>query len=162
MNIWRLISHHHTPAESAEWSRRHGTIAIGFGEIGDLREQSFGTEGDLKRLAVKVRPASTISQNVSGGCSLWRLYSEMKKGDLIIMSDGARRVFTMRVTGDYYFEATDPTHYYEHRRKAEVVPIDPDRLWQFSGGAAAGENIRRTLVRCGRTLTEEELNAFVG
>lgn len=85
----------------------------------------------------------------------------MQKDDLVIISASSWRVFTMRVTGEYFFVDNEPENY-EHRRKAKAVPIDPDRLWQFSGGIAPGENIRRTLICCARTMTEAEFNSFVG
>jgi len=157
MNIWRLIAHHERPAEMAEWSRRQGVIAIGWGGMGDLRHQPFGDETGMKRLTADTHASSSVSNCVNGGCSLWRLHSEMRKGDLVIVSASGWRALTMRVTGDYYFAGNDPLNSYEHRRKAEVVEINPDHLWQLSGGMAAGENIRRTLVRCARSLSEAEL-----
>lgn len=160
MNIWRLIAHHQRPAEMAEWSRRQGVIAIGWDGMKDLRNQRFGNETELKRLTAHTHPGSSVSNCVNGGCSLWRLYSEMKKGDLVIVSASGWRALTMRVTGDYYFVDNDPLNSYEHRRKAEVVPIDPNRLWQFSGGMAAGENIRHTLIRCAHSINDAEIMAL--
>ena len=160
MNIWRLIANNWHPMEMAEWSRREGAIAVGWGGIGDLRKRRFGSEAELKQLTANNNLGGNVSNWVNGGGSLWRLHSEMQIGDLVIISASIRRVLTMRVTGDYYFVDNDPSNSYEHRRKAEVVLIDPNGLWQFSGGMATGENIRRALIRCARTLTEEEYNAL--
>ncbi len=157
MNIWRLIAHHERPAEMAEWSRRQGVIAIGWGGTDDLHQQHFRNEAGLKRLVAETHTGSSVSNCVNGGCSLWRLYNDMKRGDLVIVSASGWRALTMRVTGDYYFVGDDPLNSYEHRRRAEVVAIDPNHLWQLSGGMAPGENIRRTLIRCARTVTETEL-----
>ena len=162
MNIWRLIAHHEHPAEMAEWSRRQGVIAIGWGGVGDLRNQPFGSEAELKRLVKEAHSGSSVSNCVNGGCSLWRLHTEMKNGDLVIVSASGWRALTMRVTGDYYFVGDDASHSYEHRRKAEVIPTDPNWLWNFSNGLAFGENIRRTLVRCARPVTEAEAEALAG
>lgn len=159
MNIWRLISHHEVPAEMAEWSRRHGVIANGWGGVGDLREASFDSEAGLKRLTISSHPHSSVSNCVNGGCSLWRLYSEMQKGDLVIISASSWRPLTMRVISDYFVN-NDASNSYEHRRKAEVVPIDADQFWRLLGGKAPGENIRRTLIRCARTLTDAEFKAL--
>ncbi len=160
MNIWRLVAHHVHPAQMAEWSRKNGVIAIGWGGVGDLRNHSFGSEPELRRLIARGHPASSASNCVNGGASLWRLYREMQKGDLVIISASGWRALTMRVTGDYYFVDNDPSNSYEHRRKAEVVSIDPNRLWQSAGGMTPGENIRRTLIRCARTFTEAEAHAL--
>ncbi len=162
MNIWRLIAHHEHPAQMAEWSRRQGVIAIGWGGTNDLSKQRFSSEAELKRLVIETHLCSSISNCVNGGCSLWRLYTEMKKGDLVIVSASGRRALTMRVNGDYYFAGGDASHSYEHRRRAKVVQVDPNWLWNFSGGLAPGENIRRALVRCARPVTEAEFKAFAG
>ena len=84
----------------------------------------------------------------------------MKEDDLVIVSAGGHRALTMWVTGPYYFDNTDVTHSYEHRRKAEPVPIDPNRLWEEAGGIAPGEGVRMTLVRCARRLSGAEIQAL--
>lgn len=161
MNIWRLIPHHEQPVKFAEWSRRKGVLAIGWGQMGDLRQQRFHSEAEMKRLVADTHDYSTNSK-VNGGFSLWRFYHEMQIGDLVIISASGSRKQTMRVTGDYYFVnlGDDPSHDYEHRRKAEVVPIDPNRLWQAANRVAPGEGVYSTLVRCDRQLTEAEVNAL--
>lgn len=161
MNIWRLITHHEQGEEVAKWSGREGAIAIGFGGTGDLNKQHFRNASELTQIIAAHHPHASVSNYVNGGRSLWRLYREMQQGDLVILSAGsAGRVLTMRVNGGYYFVGDEYPPYYEHRRKAEAVPIDPNRLWQLSGGAAEGESIRRTLIRCARTLTETEYQAL--
>jgi hypothetical protein len=42
------------------------------------------------------------------------------------------------------------------------VALDPDRLWHIAGGAAPGEGIYSTLIRCARSLTRDEIDALVG
>lgn len=158
VNVWRLITHHERAAEMAEWSRREGVIAVGWGGTGDLRQRGFHDQEELTRIVGDAHSPISVSSRVHGGRSLWRLYAEMRPGDLVILSIGGARVLTMRVTGDYYFvEGEYP--YYEHRRKAEATPIDPNLLWQLSGGAAPGEPIRSTLIRCARALPEAEFSA---
>ncbi len=162
MNIWRLIPHHEQPAEFAEWSRSNGVLAIGWGLMGDLRQHHFRDEAELKQLTARTHPGYSTNSWVNGGRSLWRFYSEMQIGDLVIISASGSRKLTMRVTGNYYFVnlGDDPSHYYEHRRNAEVVPIDPNLLWQAANRVAPGEGIYTTLVRCARPLTEAEINAL--
>ncbi len=156
MNVWRLMAHHEYPAEMAEWSRRQGVLAIGWGGVGDLSKQQAHNEEEMKRLVKSTHPGVPSNNWVNGGCSLWRLYSEVRQGDLVIISASSWRALTMRVTGDYYFDDEDASNSYEHRRKGEVVPIDPDWLWHFADGKASGANIRHTLIRCANTLTEAE------
>ncbi len=162
MNIWRLIPHHIDPAKYAEWSRNKGTIAIGWGQMGDLRNHVFHDVNGLKQITARAHSTYPTNSKVNGGNSLWRLYHEMQKGDLVIISAKGSRKLTMRVTGDYYFVGTldDPSHYYEHRRKAEVVLIDPNRLWHIAGGAAPGEGKYSTLIRCANALAEAEADAL--
>lgn len=159
MNIWRLVAHHERPEEVAEWSRRERTIAIGWGGTGDLNLNNFQNEGELKKIVAIKHPKSTNSSN--GGRSLWRLYDELQIGDLVILSASSSRVATMRVTSDYFFVGDEP-NYYEHRRRAEVVPIDPNKLWQIAGKAAPGEGVYSTLIRCAKSLGDAEYNALVG
>ena len=86
MNIWRIMAHHQHPAKMAEWSRHNGVIATGWGGAGDLRDKHFGSERELSRQIATTHPNSSVSNYVNGGGSLWRLYHEMKQGDLVIMS----------------------------------------------------------------------------
>ena len=166
VNVWRLIPHHRKElaADFAEWIRRNGTLAIGWGGIGDLRQRHFRDEAELRRMVAEACSGNSPSSRANGGRSLWRFYSRMQIGDLVIVSASGSRKQTMRLTGDYYYvkNGDDPTHHYEHRRKAEVMPIDPNHLWQATGGAAAGEGIYSTLVRCGRPLSTAEVNALTG
>ena len=128
--------------------------------MGDLRRQVFYSEAELKQIVSDRHPGYSASSRANGGRSLWRLYHEMQIGDLVIISASGSRKLTMRVTGDYYFTNADATHYYEHRRKAEAVPIDPNILWQAANGRAPGEGVFTALIRCERTLSEAEVNAL--
>lgn len=128
--------------------------------MGDLRQQVFYTEAELKQIVAERHPGSNSWAN--GGRSLWRLFHDMQIGDLVIISAAGSRVATMRVTGDYYFLRGDAQNSYEHRRKAEVVQIDPNQLWQIAGKAAPGEGIYTTLIRCTNPLNDAEFAALVG
>ena len=164
MNVWRLIPHHEDPAQFAEWSRSEKTLAIGWGGMGDLNNHDFCSENELKQIVTAAHPTFSTNSVVNGGRSLWRFHNKMTIGDLVIISASGSRKLTMKVTGDYYFVSTgdDPKHYYEHRRKAEAVQIDPNLLWQAANRVAAGEGIYSTLVRCDRQLTEEQADTLAG
>ena len=154
------MTHHEHPEEEANWSQREGVLAVGWGNTGNLSQQPFQTESDLKKLVAEAYP--TLRNWATGGRSLWRFYTDMKPGDLVIISARGRRAATLRVTGDYYFVSDASPEHYEHRRRAEVVRIDPNQLWQVAGKGAAGEGIYSTLIRCARPITEAEFNALVG
>jgi len=161
MNVWKLIPYHVKDRrdEFAEWSRKHETIAIGWGGTGDLGRNPLPSAAEVKRRVAAAHPGFVTNSKVNGGSSLWRFHDEMQVGDLVIIAGTGPRKQTMRVTGEYYFVATgdDPTHYYEHRRKAQVVPVNSDLLWRAVNGVASGEGVYSTLVRCSRQLTEADV-----
>jgi len=146
---------------AAEWSRRDGVIAMGHGTTGDLRKCQFRNADDIRRLV-----AATDSRRTPGGCSndgrsMWRLFSEMKVGDLVILN-APGPFCTIRVTGDYFFVAGEFPPKYEHRRKAQEVPINPTALWRLAGGAAPGQGVYAALIKCARELTEAEYYSLTG
>jgi len=150
VNIWRLISHHQDAEKAILWCKEKSRIAIGWGKIGDLRQSAPQDASAITSLIQIVYPE--LNNANLGGPSLWRLYSEMAIGDLVILSDGNKRQAVMRVTGDY--EWTDDRQHelsgsYYHQRSAETTQDEPDELWKHCGAkVAAGENIRWTLIRC--------------
>lgn len=162
MNVWRLIAHHDYPASEAEYYRRESLIAVGWGGTGNLNQRSFQDVRDLTKIVDAAHPISSSTNCVHGGRSLWHLYKGVQIGDLVIVSVHSKRVMTMQVTENYYFVGDEGPDHYEHRRRTEAVPIDANRLWQISGGMATGENIRRTLIRCARPITEAEFKELVG
>lgn len=150
MNVWRLIAHHNDPEEAILWSQGTSRIAIGWGWIGDLRGTSPQDAAAIGSLIRKMRP--DLHNAHLGGPSLWRFYSEMAIGDLVILSDGNKRRAVMCITGPY--EWTDNwkprlSGNYYHQRSARIVHEDPNELWERCGARAAkGESIRWTLTRC--------------
>jgi predicted Mrr-cat superfamily restriction endonuclease len=150
VNIWRLITHHKDTEKAILWCKEKSRIAIGWGGIGDLRHSAPQNASAITSLIHEVYPE--LNNANLGGPSLWRLYSEMVIGDLVILSNGNKRRAVMRVTGDY--EWTDNWQYeisgsYYHQRSAETTQDDPDELWAHCGAKlAVGESIRWTLVRC--------------
>lgn len=163
MNIWRLKIHHDPNQydQVLHWSETQRMIAIGWGDTGDLRNLAPREPQDIARHLAVVSPDRTTSSRSNAGNSLWRLYSEMRIDDLVILNSNHREK-TMRVRGNYFFKDGEYPPYYEHRRKAEALPVDPNRLWHRSGGAAAGQSIYSTLVRCANGITEAELRELMG
>jgi hypothetical protein len=44
MRVWRLITHHERPEEMLRWSKTMGRVAIGWGNVGDLRTGGFASQ----------------------------------------------------------------------------------------------------------------------
>ena len=152
MNVWRLIAHHNEPEKAILWSQRRSQIAIGWGIIGDLRQSAPQDGTEIAAMIRQERP--DLNNAHLGGPGLWRFYSEMAIGDLVILSDGKRRRAVMCVTGDYeWTDAPQPglPGMYFHQRSVRRAEDDPNDLWERSGaGPARGESIRWTLVRCAK------------
>ncbi len=157
MKVWRLMAHHEFPERAAQWSQREGVLAIGWGETGDLNKQRFSTQDDLVQIVKR-----SHSNSSNGGRSLWRLHQEIGIGDSVILSANGRRVAVFRVTSEYSYVGGEYPIYYEHRRKAELLPIDPDRLWHLAGGMASGQSVYQTLVCCDRSLADDDLLPLMG
>jgi len=150
VNIWRLIAHHKDTEKAILWCHEKSRIAVGWGEIGDLRQSTPQDASAITSLIQKVYPE--LNNAHLGGPSLWHLYSEMAIGDLVILSDGNKRQAVMRVTGDYEWtdvQQQELSGAYYHQRSAETTRDEPDELWKHCGAkVAAGENIRWTLIHC--------------
>lgn len=149
---------YHLPEYYDEVIRRtlsNSEIAVGWGQVGDLRQCAFGNERGITNLVSEAYPTLIGTQHANGGRSLWNLYHEMQIGDLVIVNKRTPTL-TMRVVGDYFYDyEASGTEDYDHRRKAEAVPIDPIRLWQMSGKIAPGQSCYPALVRCARSLTDD-------
>ncbi|MBW3637704.1 MAG: hypothetical protein KY445_14760 [Armatimonadetes bacterium] len=162
MNIWRLITHHENRDTALRWSLENGRMALGWGQIGDLRAHKFASERDiadaiLYQFEIGNHP---LNNSKSGGFSLWSLYRTMQIGDLVILR-GAKMNRVVEVTGDYQFDAaTTPLKddRYSHQRTIQATQIDPNKLWHRAGRMANdGGSIYRTLIRCERQLSPSDL-----
>lgn len=150
MAVWRLIAHHDHPGPQIEAFRRLGCIAIGWSDVGDLREID---PRDAAAITRRVHAEYEDLKNAHlGGPSLWRFYAKMAVDDLVIVGDGRRRRTVMRVTGPYVYTTAAQARAvreYQHRRSAVLDSSDPNALWAACGSRlAAQENIRWTLARC--------------
>lgn len=147
--IWRLIAHHEAGDLAIRRSKEASRIAIGWGKIGDLSRHSAEASeiGDAIRLSYP-----KLNNSGQGGQCLLRFAHQMRKGDLVIISDGVRRREIAEITGDYQWTkdwSPIPGGDYWHHRAAKFWSASPpDELWKQCGGAvASGENIRWTLAR---------------
>ena len=150
------MTHHEIPNKDAalRWFVRNERICIGWGTIGDIRSHGYGSSIAVNR-AIRHQfdlGNHPFSNFKSGGDSLWGLYGEMKKGDLVIVK-GATYAEVMKVEGEYEFRDAPsqvPFPDYFHQRRAVVQNhMDPQKLWNLADGAAKdGGSIYRTLIRC--------------
>jgi transcriptional regulator with XRE-family HTH domain len=159
--VWRLIVwHEQSRAErraAVDWALTNRRIAIGWGEIGDIRQFCGDILHDLKK-AIQDRYRPKHPNNARyGGESLYDFCYRMKRGDLVILSTGKSGgpVSVMEITGpyEYVLDHAEPGYpngeaAYRYQRKARTVNISPRGLWEKVGGKPRdGRNIHQALVR---------------
>lgn len=158
VTVWRLIAHHKDAEWAITWSRQNERIAVGWGRIGDIRQQGYRSAAEIGAAIRREYPG--LGNSGLGGPSLWNFYAEMDLGDLVILGYKGRRAAVFEVQGNYEYRATDPSYWYPypHQRRARVRHLDPERLWYAAGaGAAAGQSSRWTLLRCAEPVSEADL-----
>jgi len=156
MNVWRLITHHKDKDGALLWTRQKSRIAIGWGAIGDIRDRGYGSANDIASAIRTAYPG--LDNSHLGGASLWDFYARMQIGDLVILSANKPRVLTVEVDGEYEWTAESPFegNYQHQRRVIARRDLGPEDIWQKAGGAAR-QNVHQTLIRCERTLTEDDI-----
>lgn len=155
MQIWRLVAHHEQGLAAVDAMKSQGRIAIGWNDIGDLREIAAK---DSRAITEAIKGAYPTLKNAHlGGPSLWAFYRSMCPGDLVIISSLSARRCVFRVTGDYFFDEEDQLCEYSHQRAAELTDLSAEQLWHEVGARYAdGYNQRWTLVLCGAEETPQE------
>lgn len=121
MDVWRLTTHHEDPERSVDWTRRKSRIAIGWGGIGDIRQQGYTSTQDISRVIRDFYPG--LPNSGPGGVCLYDFCYSMKKGDLVILSTGKKRVLVAEVSGGYEHKSRSekpPIGNYQHQRKAQI------------------------------------------
>ena len=149
-NVWRLIAHHENAADVVGHVRRTRQIYIGWGAIGDLRQNPYHSAQEITQAIRHHYP--TLNNAHLGGPSMWRFAYEMQPQDLVIVSTRKGPALTLEVAGPYQWDRSDETlpltGNYFHHRAAHVTDLDSNTLLRQAGGMAAGENVRWTLFRC--------------
>lgn len=147
--VWRLLM----DEVALPWVLANARIAIGWGEIGDIRQ--LGTfdaiaEAIRERNANHPNHAGRPEANVQHGShSLHDFCYAMRPGDFVIVSDGVRRRGIWEVEGEYqYAEPAAAPLNYQHQRCARRTGLDADELWSQAGGRLAHGINYRTLDRC--------------
>jgi predicted Mrr-cat superfamily restriction endonuclease len=158
MNVWRLIPHHKDRDAALLWGRQHSRIAIGWGGIGDIGSKGYSSSQDINKEILKLW---LKEDSTHGGPSLWRFYTWMQKGDLVILKSDRGFESVVEVKGDYEWNNAPLTlndgtklsgyHWdYWHQRRVAPTNRDPKKLWESVGGRAPGENHFFTLHLCGQ------------
>ncbi len=158
--VWRLIPHHERRDLAVEWMRNSKRIAIGWGKIGDLNEMSPRSAADISAAIDRHYPGERTASN--GGKSLWILYHEMQKGDLVIVSGSKKaRELVVQIDGGYEYSAEAPvvngvvlSGDYYFQRPVLLTDWDPEKLWSLAGRAADGQSVYQTLISCAKPLSD--------
>lgn len=116
--------------------RRKGIAAIGWDELGDLRQYA-----DKEEIRDKLRAdQGVVSSKKNDTLACWQFANSIQLGDVIFAKGGATAVLGLgTVTGDYQFDETRPR--FKHIRSVE---------WQLSGEWELPADIRHPL----KTLTD--------
>ena len=159
MNVWRLIiTHERDPAPMLRWAMKSGCLAIGWGLIGSITDNRYYSSQDISNAIRENYPH--LNNAGHGGASLYNFCYKVHPGDLVILSKNGKRYVVMEVDeGDYEFDSTSekpPSGDYQHQRKASVLPINADKLWQVTGAAPiAGHNLYWTFCKCQKPIDEK-------
>lgn len=149
-NVWRLIAHHENATDVVAHIRRTEQIYIGWGEIGDLRQNPHHSVREITQTIRHHYP--TLNNAHLGGPCVWRFAYEILRLHLVIVSTRKGPALTLEVAGSYQWDRNDEapplTGNYFHHRAARVTDLDSNILLRQAGGMAAGENSRWTLFRC--------------
>lgn len=164
VNVWRLITHHSDRQGALAWTKQNGRIALGWGVIGDLREQGFGSADDIRdAIRQAYRDGRHPTQNSgNGGPSLWDFYRTMQPDDLVILSAKLARELVVQVEGPYEWREDVPLpeiyKHYNYQRRVRIACLDPEAVWRAGGGGyVAGASVYRTLIRLARPIGEHDL-----
>ena len=156
MKVWRLITHHADKDHALFWTKQNNRIAIGWGAIGDIRVNEYESS-DRITAAIKVAYPGLDNSHL-GGASLWDFYHEIQNGDLVVLSANKPRVLVVEIDGAYEWAEDSPFEGdYQHQRQVIVRrDLSPEDIWRKAGGAAR-QNVHQTLIRCERTINEDDL-----
>lgn len=92
-----------------------------------------------------------------GGASLWDFNDQMQNGDLVILSANKPRILVVEVEGNYEWRESPFVGDYQHQRAVIIRrDLSPEDVWKKAGGAAR-QNVHQTLIRCERTLSDDDL-----
>lgn len=77
-NVWRLMAHHHHDEEQAleviNQAVQHGRIAIGWSEVGDLRQEPYNGPEDIVEAANRAPNLQGLPNLPRFGIQLWNFW----------------------------------------------------------------------------------------
>ena len=133
----------------------NGVVAIGWGEVGDLRQIGPDREAIKAKIAYTYPDAKKGSIPATAGI-LYRFAFEVEVGDLIIYPyKPDRTIHFGRVTGDYFFDETVGTENHPNRRSVQWFRLSVPRP-TFSQGALSEISAWTTLFKVARHADEFE------
>ena len=115
---------------------RAGIVALGWDELGDLRQYA-----DKEEIRERLQANAGVTSSKSNSTlACWQFANSIERGDIIFAKGGATTVLGLgTVTGDYEFDETRPK--FKHVRSVD---------WQLSGEWELPDTIRHPL----KTLTD--------
>lgn len=141
--------------------------------LGQRRKGAFASAGTPAICVTTIRPVTFRTQCAKRilayitGPTAGNNYGTLRviqPLDLVILSTGGSRTLVMEVTGDYEYvpEKADSFPHQAHQRKATATYLNPNSLWTIADRCAPDYNVRWTLIRCARDVSETEIAALTG
>ena len=119
-----------------DYNIEHGLVGLGFGRVPDLRGFSSRQElADTLRLRSPDDTDGSISNRAG---KLWRLRTDVRVGDLVVMPRMAEQIALGTVTREYWYDDSDPDADLPHVVSVEWERADMSR-------AAVKEDLLRSL-----------------
>ncbi len=153
--VWRLMSHHSCPDEADSYFAAKARIAIGWGDVGDVRRNALTTSAQVADAIRRTYP--NLNNAGAGGVCLHNFCFRMRRGDLVIISCAGRRTRVVEVDTDYVYcpdPEPAPIGNYQHQRDAKPVEIHPRALWLEAGARPKPQHNRRwSLIEAAAPIT---------
>lgn len=128
-SVWRLALPPDESDRALRFYVERSCVAVGWGLVGDLRRLEAAAPRDIERALCNVPRYRHLENLAAGAQSLWDLWREMRRGDLVVLASRGCRRQVMEITGDYEWVATTEFGDHQHRRPAVALDMSPDELW---------------------------------
>jgi len=129
-SVWRLALPPENPEEALHLYTENQYIAVGWGQVGDLRQLDVQGPKDIEKALRGIPEYRGLPSLARGAQSLWDLWREIRPGDLVVLASHGSRVQVMEVLGDYEWVSHPELGDLQHRRRAIPVEMAPDELWE--------------------------------
>ena len=130
--VWRVGTGGY-PDQFWEHMRDTGVACIGWGDLGDLRQQEILTRETLVDLLAEAYPEETVQWRGRNANEILPFVRDARDGDIVLAQSGADVLGVGVLAGAYTF---NPEHKYSHERPVQ---------WQeVQGSFTSNENLRTT------------------